>query len=182
MKLELPNGRLLTAALMADHNAGFQTSIVRTSALRAVVGILISQLPFDEAFYLETYPDIRQARATAEIDPHTHFVQHGYFEGRLGAKPEFDENFYRIYYPDVGSAIRRGEFKSELDHFIRTGAEEGRFASKAHMETWMRFSELLAEPRTALKTVDMEIIVSSRDGDIPDSAAPTTKSVRPRQI
>ncbi|OOG48760.1 hypothetical protein B0E50_07975 [Rhodanobacter sp. C01] len=35
---------------------------------------------FDEAFYLETYPDIREAG----MDPYQHFVNHGRAEGRIG--------------------------------------------------------------------------------------------------
>lgn len=39
---------------------------------------------FDEAFYLEMYPDIREAG----VDPYEHFVQHGRAEGRIGRSPE----------------------------------------------------------------------------------------------
>jgi glycosyltransferase involved in cell wall biosynthesis len=38
---------------------------------------------FDEAFYLEMYPDIREAG----IDPYEHFVQHGRAEGRISRSP-----------------------------------------------------------------------------------------------
>lgn len=41
---------------------------------------------FDEAFYLEMYPDIREAG----IDPYEHFVQHGRTEGRIGRGPSFN--------------------------------------------------------------------------------------------
>lgn len=39
---------------------------------------------FDEAFYLERYPDIRESG----IDPYEHFVQHGRAEGRIGRSPQ----------------------------------------------------------------------------------------------
>ncbi|UJJ59572.1 rhamnan synthesis F family protein [Rhodanobacter denitrificans] len=39
---------------------------------------------FDEAFYLEMYPDIREAG----MDPYEHFVQHGRAEGRIGRSPD----------------------------------------------------------------------------------------------
>ena len=38
---------------------------------------------FDETFYLERYPDVREAG----IDPYEHFVQHGRAEGRIGRSP-----------------------------------------------------------------------------------------------
>lgn len=38
---------------------------------------------FDEEFYLETYPDVRDAG----IDPYEHFIQYGCSEGRLGSPP-----------------------------------------------------------------------------------------------
>ena len=38
---------------------------------------------FDEAFYLDMYPDVRESG----IDPYEHFVQHGKAEGRIGRSP-----------------------------------------------------------------------------------------------
>lgn len=38
---------------------------------------------FDEAFYLDMYPDVRESG----IDPYEHFVQHGRAEGRIGRSP-----------------------------------------------------------------------------------------------
>ncbi len=38
---------------------------------------------FDEAFYLDMYPDVRESG----IDPYAHFVQHGRAEGRIGRSP-----------------------------------------------------------------------------------------------
>lgn len=39
---------------------------------------------FDEAFYLDMYPDVRESG----IDPYEHFVQHGRAEGRIGRSPQ----------------------------------------------------------------------------------------------
>jgi glycosyltransferase involved in cell wall biosynthesis len=44
------------------------------------------KLAFDAAWYLEQYPDIK----AAGIDPLRHFLDHGRYEGRLGAVPRID--------------------------------------------------------------------------------------------
>ena len=59
-------------------------------------------------------------------DPKAHFVEEGYFEGRLGALPDFDEGFYKETYPDVAVAIAKGEVRSAFDHYVGGGAVEGR--------------------------------------------------------
>ena len=44
------------------------------------------KLAFDAAWYLEQYPDV----AAAGIDPLRHYLDHGRYEGRLGAAPRID--------------------------------------------------------------------------------------------
>lgn len=101
---------------------------VPTRLLRELIKIMAATLPFDRDFYLSTYSDVREAYDDGRIeDPRTHFVEQGYLEGRLGAKPNIDEEFYRSTYPDVGAAIDAGELHSGLEHYLRAGVYEGRF-------------------------------------------------------
>src|SRR5260370_31570603 len=127
----LPNGRILLRAL--GITPGMLRSLAKMPisglALHALVKTLIATLPFDEEFYAAIYPDLAAARDCGSIaDLRTHFVDHGYWEGRLGAPPQIDDAFYRESYPDVAAPIDRGEFTSPLDHFIKAGAPAGRFA------------------------------------------------------
>jgi len=109
--------------------------------LRLLMEPAIRSLPFSVEFYRREYPDVDGAmRAGTVTDPHRHFVESGYFEGRLGAPPVVDEAFYLKTYPDVAMAIRRGEVETATQHYIRAGAAEGRLPSAAarpSVERWM---------------------------------------------
>ena len=142
----LPNGRVLLDTLMLTPEMlhSLPKVPVPVPALRALLSVLVAQLPFDENFYAATYPDLAQAKQSGSIaDLRTHFLEHGYLEGRLGAKPEIDEKFYREMYPDVAIGISRGEMHSAADHYVRAGAAEGRFANPAQMRACRQWQEIL---------------------------------------
>lgn len=82
---------------------------------RAVRSIRKSGL-FDSAFYLDRYPDVREAMH----DPIRHYVYHGAAEGR-DPHPQFDTEYYLGQNPDVSEA----EW-NPLEHFIAHGRCEGR--------------------------------------------------------
>lgn len=71
---------------------------------------------FDAAWYLDTYPDVRQSGKDAA----EHYHVHGWKEGRKPG-PEFDTDYYLAAYPDVREAD-----SNPLLHFIQHGADEGR--------------------------------------------------------
>ncbi len=111
--------------------------------LREILEVAASKLPFDEDFYLSTYPDVRAAYNSGQIaDLRRHFVEEGYFEGRFGAKPNVDEGFYTDTYPDVAGAIANKEVGSALEHYMNAGAAEGRFANPEDKEVMMRWLRL----------------------------------------
>ena len=88
---------------------------------------MVKSLPFDEGFYLTTYDDVAQAHGIGEIgDLHSHFIEVGFFEGRLGAEPDVDSEYYLKTYPDVGRAIAGGLIGSASEHYIYHGIVEGR--------------------------------------------------------
>src|SRR5260370_19388788 len=144
----LPNGRILLRAL--GITPGMLRSLAKMPisglALHALVKTLIATLPFDEEFYAAIYPDLAAARDCGSIaDLRTHFFDHGYWEGRLGAPPQIDDDFYRDTYPDVAAAIARGEFTSPFDHFIKACAAEGGFATAGDMQGCRDWQTLLAQ-------------------------------------
>ena len=142
----LPNGRILlaTLTLTPDMLRALPKVPVPVPALRKLLGVVVAASPFDEDFYATAYPDLAKARDSGAIkDLRTHFVEHGYFEGRLGSKPHVDDKFYLRMYPDVALAIANGEVESAYDHYMRAGAAEGRFASRADMQVCKHWEQLL---------------------------------------
>jgi len=119
--------------------------------LRQILQSLVGLMSFSEPFYRQMYADLAEAAAAGRIpDLHRHFVETGFFEGRLGAPPDVDEAFYLATYPDVASAIERGEVESATLHYMRSGIAEGRIPSAAlrpEIEVWMNLLRvgLLAE-------------------------------------
>src|SRR5580658_2327499 len=69
---------------------------------------------FDAAFYLERYPDVRQAG----MNPLWHYVRHGAAEGR---KPHrlFEPDYYLSGCPEARNSA------NPLLHFIETGGRSG---------------------------------------------------------
>jgi hypothetical protein len=105
---------------------------------------IVKALPFDEAFYLTTYDDVAEAHGRGEIgDLHEHFIQAGFFEGRMGAEPEVDGAYYLATYPDVGQALAAGQIASALDHYVQRGAAEGRAPSPATAPAVERWTAVL---------------------------------------
>lgn len=149
----VPHIDLLTQSMRITRERLNSRSKVAIDAklLRLVLQNLVSHLPFSEAFYRATYADLdAAANAGAIPDLHLHFVETGFFEGRMGAPPEVDEAFYVAMYPDVASAVERGEVGSGADHYLRSGAAEGRIPSpalKQEIDAWMGLMRvaLLAE-------------------------------------
>jgi hypothetical protein len=81
----------------------------------------------DEEWYLRTYEDIAKAIREGTIETaQQHFVEDGYFEGRLPFPIRVDERWYTDQYPDVGDSVRRGVLPSAQAHFDEDGYQEGR--------------------------------------------------------
>ena len=81
----------------------------------------------DEAWYLQTYPDVAEAIASGNHQSaKEHFITHGYFEGRFPYEIPVDEAYYLRTYPDVAEGIKRGDHRSAATHFRNNGYLEGR--------------------------------------------------------
>jgi hypothetical protein len=89
--------------------------------------LMISGVEVDEAWYLRTYEDIGKAVQEGALkSARQHFVDDGYFEGRLPAPVRVDESWYTQQYPDVAESIRKGVIPSAQAHFDGDGYREGR--------------------------------------------------------
>jgi len=139
----LPHIDLLLQALRINRARLNSKSKIAIDAklLRGLIEASVARTPFSEEFYLRTYPDIAEARAAGTIpDVHRHYIETGFFEGRLGSPPPVDEAFYTSYYKDVGQAVTRGEIISATEHYLRQGAAEGRIPNrqiKPEVDFWI---------------------------------------------
>jgi len=89
--------------------------------------LLIQGLEVDEDWYAKAYEDIGQAiRVGVVRSARHHFLNDGYFEGRLPFPIKVDEEWYLRKYPDVAEGIRRGVLTSAQEHFDQDGYKEGR--------------------------------------------------------
>ncbi|MEA2739166.1 MAG: hypothetical protein QOH05_2473 [Acetobacteraceae bacterium] len=81
----------------------------------------------DERWYLERYPDIAKAISQGRVrSPRLHFVNDGYFEGRLPFPIHVDEPYYLEQNPGVADYVRKGILESGQQHFDENGYAEGR--------------------------------------------------------
>lgn len=139
----VPHVDLLAQAMRINRDRlGSRSKIaIDAKLLRWILQNLVSHMPFSDQFYREAYADIGAAAAAGQIpDLHRHYVETGFFEGRIGAPSEVDEAFYLASYPDVATAIERGEVSSAAEHYIRSGAAEGRVPSadlRPEVDAWM---------------------------------------------
>ena len=80
---------------------------------------------FDEQWYLQKYPDVKQSK----INPIHHYLTFGWREGR-NPSTNFNNNAYLTDYPDVASANI-----CPLLHYINCGKLEGRYIHKLPIDT-----------------------------------------------
>ena len=92
-----------------------------------ILKLMIGGLQVDEEWYARAYEDIGQAvRAGVIPSGRRHFINDGYFEGRLPFPIQVDEAWYLRQYPDVAEGIRNGTLVSGQRHFELDGYKEGR--------------------------------------------------------
>ena len=95
-----------------------------------IVRSLLRATNFDSEWYVAEYPDLAEALASGEIrSPKEHFIDSGYFEGRLPGPLKVDAAWYLEKYPDVAEGIERGDSESAEQHFLEHGYWEGRAPS-----------------------------------------------------
>ncbi len=62
-----------------------------------------------------------------------HYIDHGYFEGRMPYRIEVDEAWYLATHADVAETLRSGEYASGQAHFDGPGYPEGREPYPLHI-------------------------------------------------
>jgi hypothetical protein len=95
--------------------------------LQTIIRSLLSVIEVDETFYLARNPDVADGiRNGSTRSAREHFVDHGYFEGRLPYRIDVDEAWYQQTHPDVAETIRTGRYTTAQEHFDGPGYSEGR--------------------------------------------------------
>lgn len=116
-----------------------ETITVNAKALRRLLQEVALGQMFDPEFYAQTYPDLEVARLEGRLSNlHDHYIQTGFFEGRLPSEPPFDAEWYATYYSDL-----KGEFGTDRaalqNHFRTAGLAEARAGTEDSLpatETW----------------------------------------------
>ena len=92
-----------------------------------VIRQLIAGIEVDEDWYLKQYEDIAKAIREGSVkSARQHFIDDGYFEGRLPFQIKVDERWYLANYPDIADSIRRGDVPNGQTHYEQNGYKEGR--------------------------------------------------------
>jgi hypothetical protein len=87
----------------------------------------LSAVPVDEAWYLDTYPDIKEAIASGAVrSAGHHYARFGYFEHRMPRNIVVDPVWYLEAHPDVRDAINKKVYVSAQEHYEIAGFREGR--------------------------------------------------------
>jgi hypothetical protein len=88
---------------------------------------LIRGVEVNEAWYARAYEDIGSAIKDGIVQSaKQHFIDDGYFEGRLPFPITVDERWYLSQNPDVADSISNGVVTSAQEHFEKDGYREGR--------------------------------------------------------
>ena len=129
----------------ATQLTGNGTITVTRKFLRVLIGALARRMRVDEGWYAETYPDVEGARLAGDIESlRGHFVQSGYFEGRLPAELPFDPQFYRRHYRDIAESFPASDPEGMRAHFLTAGYFEGRAGTAemlAELEDWQALAK-----------------------------------------
>lgn len=126
----------------------------------------LDKASFDSERYLANNKDVVDAISRGSFDSAwSHFLQHGYFEGRPGAEPVVDEKWYTDFYSDIESAIRGSTMTSARQHFLESGELEFRFPNKATADLWQPW-------KAALMPTTQDSPVSAKHGDVDPISAP----------
>ncbi len=92
-----------------------------------ILRTLIGGIEVNDAWYLKTYADIASAVSEGHVgSAKQHFVDDGYFEGRLPFPIVVDERWYLEQNPDVATSINDGVVANAQEHFDQDGYREGR--------------------------------------------------------
>ena len=96
-------------------------------AFLKIIKMFAATLDVDERWYLFNYGDIEKVVRDGKLrSGRQHFIDDGYFEGRLPFPIRVDEQWYLAQNPDVAEDVRKGAIASGQAHFDEFGYREGR--------------------------------------------------------
>ncbi|HTW25727.1 MAG TPA: hypothetical protein VME92_01265 [Acetobacteraceae bacterium] len=117
---------------------------------RLMLESVVVQAGFDEAWYLQTNPDVAESvERGAFTSGLAHYCAAGYAEGRRPMPMRVDEEWYRTQYPDVAAAISAGDFRSAQAHFNLAGYIEGRAPTPEAYDVQRRWNAAVEHRRAA---------------------------------
>lgn len=100
---------------------------MRYSDFVDVLKLMLRAVEVNESWYLSRYPDVAEAiKLGAYRSAKHHFVEEGYFEGRVPYEFGVDDEWYKTNYPDIAVGIKAGALASPREHFLAHGYKEGR--------------------------------------------------------
>ncbi len=80
--------------------------------IQQLIRALLTSIEVDEDYYLLRNQDVADGIRVGNIrSAREHFVDHGYFEGRLPYRIEVDETWYLTTHADVAETVRHGYFE-----------------------------------------------------------------------
>jgi hypothetical protein len=95
--------------------------------MRGIIKLMLASVTVDDAWYRAKYPDVSAAIDAGEYESsQRHFMEHGYFEGRMPGALSVDEAWYLRANEDIAQSIEDGDIGSAQEHFCSYGYAEGR--------------------------------------------------------
>lgn len=126
----IPPFEVLKRLIEISTSKGYLVATAPYEDFIRTVKLLLSGVDVDENWYVRQYPDVAEAIAEGAIrSARQHYIDNGYFEGRLPFPITVDETWYTAQYPDVADSIRKGG-ESGQAHFMQEGYREGRLPFK----------------------------------------------------
>ncbi len=120
-------GRFRQMAKVYGWEQGHETLTMSRSGFLKLMQELLAFADFDEAWYLSTYRDVADAVAQKEFkSARDHYLNYGYFEGRLANAKGFDATYYAKTHADVVRAMKGSDPQKMLEHYLSHGYAEGR--------------------------------------------------------
>jgi len=126
MKYLVPFASLKQSIRFVSEKGNLKADMTYDEFLEVLRKLLVA-IPVDEQWYRASYPDVAEAiDAGVYTSATSHFVEHGYLEGRRPFAFEVNEAWYLDKYPDVQEGITAGVFASAQEHYNTHGYDEGR--------------------------------------------------------
>ena len=123
----LPPFEMLKSLLTISNVKGEMMVSCSYENLMQMVRKIIIGIEVDEQWYLQRYPDIADAIKKGVVQSaRLHFVNDGYFEGRIPFPIHVDERYYLSQNAGVADYVRKGMLESGQQHFDENGYQEGR--------------------------------------------------------